>query len=248
MLKKSGIETHVGLLKKQCIQLNRIFFTNQKKSRPYIILKSAQSLDGKIALKNGESNWITNSESRKNSHHIRSRVKGILVGKNTAEQDNPSLTVRLSKNELGLDKGESIEQPVKIVLGSLNRSKKVSKIFAGNSKIIIASKQFTKKSKNVEYLEYRKKNFLEEFLQDLLDRNISSILVEGGQKTLNTFIMNNLFDELVLYTAPIFLGKESKDALSVHSPSAIKKSMKLEMVKLERFKDDIKTTYYNNNL
>jgi len=52
----------------------------------------------------------------------------------------------------------------------------------------------------------------------------------------------------VLYTAPIFLGKESKDALSVHSPSAIKKSMKLEMVKLERFKDDIKTTYYNNNL
>ena len=170
------------------------------------------------------------------------------MGKNTAEQDNPSLTVRLSKNELGLDKGESIEQPVKIVLGSLNRSKKVSKIFAGNSKIIIASKQFTKKSKNVEYLEYRKKNFLEEFLQDLLDRNISSILVEGGQKTLNTFIMNNLFDELVLYTAPIFLGKESKDALSVHSPSAIKKSMKLEMVKLERFKDDIKTTYYNNNL
>ena len=168
--------------------------------------------------------------------------------KNTAEQDNPSLTVRLSKNELGLDKGESIEQPVKIVLGSLNRSKKVSKIFAGNSKIIIASNQLAKKSRNVEYLKYRKKNFLEEFLQDLLDRNISSILVEGGQKTLNTFIMNNLFDELVLYTAPIFLGKESKDALSVHSPSAIKKSMKLEMVKLERFKDDIKTTYYNNNL
>ena len=73
-------------------------------------------------------------------------------------------------------------------------------------------------------------------------------MVEGGQKTLNTFIMNNLFDELVLYTAPIFLGKESKDALSVHSPSAIKKSLKLEMVKLERFEDDIKTTYYNNNL
>ena len=81
------------------------------------------------------------------------------MGKNTAEQDNPSLTVRLSKNELGLDKGESIEQPVKIVLGNLNRSK-VSKIFAGNSKIIIASKQFAKKSKNVEYLEYRKKIFL----------------------------------------------------------------------------------------
>ena len=73
-------------------------------------------------------------------------------------------------------------------------------------------------------------------------------MVEGGQKTLNAFIANNLFDELVLYTAPIFLGKGSKEALSVNPPDAIKKSMKLNMVKLERFKEDIKTTYYNHNL
>ena len=97
-------------------------------------------------------------------------------------------------------------------------------------------------------LEYKKKNFLEEFLQDLLYRNISSILVEGGQKTLNAFIVNNLFDELVLYTAPMFLGKGSKDALSVNSPDAIRTSMKLKMVRQERFKEDIKTTYYNKNL
>lgn len=80
LLKKAGIKTSVGLLKEECKELNRIFFTNQKKFRPYIILKSAQSLDGKIALKSGESNWITSLESRKNSHHIRSRVKGILLG------------------------------------------------------------------------------------------------------------------------------------------------------------------------
>ena len=73
-------------------------------------------------------------------------------------------------------------------------------------------------------------------------------MVEGGQKTLNTFIVNNLFDELVLYTAPIFLGKGSKDGLNVNSPTSIKTSMKLKMIKLERLKDDIKTTYYNNNL
>jgi len=247
LLKNAGIETSVGLLKNKCKELNRIFFTNQTKSRPYIILKSAQSLDGKIALKSGESNWITNSESRKNSHYIRSRVKGVLVGRNTAEQDNPSLTVRLTRSELGLGKNEAIEQPAKIILGNLKKSKKVSKIFSGNSKIFIGSKQLAKKSQNVEYLEYKKKNFLEEFLQDLLDRNISSILVEGGQKTLNTFIVNNLFDELVLYTAPIFLGKGSKDALNVNSPTSIKTSMKLKMIKLERFKNDIKTTYYNNN-
>ena len=123
LLKRAGIETKVGLLSKECKQLNKIFFTNQKKSRPYIILKSAQSLDGKIALKSGESNWITNSESRKNSHHIRARVKAILVGRNTAEQDNPSLTVRLTRGELGLGKNEVIEQPAKIILGNIKRSK-----------------------------------------------------------------------------------------------------------------------------
>ena len=248
LLKKAGIDTSVGLLKDECKELNKIFFTNQIKSRPYIILKSAQSIDGKIALQNGESNWITNSESRKNSHRIRSAVKGILVGRNTAEQDNPSLTVRLSKRELGLGKGEAIQQPVKIILGNLKKSKKVSKIFSGNAKIIVGSRQSAKKSQTVEYLEYKKKNFLKEFLQDLLDRNISSILVEGGQKTLNAFIVNNLFDELVLYTAPMFLGKGSIDALSVNSPNAIKTAMKLKMVRVEKFKEDIKTTYYNKRL
>ena len=248
LLKKAGIETSVGLLKNECKELNRVFFTNQKKSRPYIILKSAQSLDGKIALKNGESNWISNSQSRKNSHHIRSTVKGILVGRNTAEQDNPSLTVRLSNNELGLGRDEIIQQPVKIILGNLQRSKKVSKIFTSNSKVIVGSSQSAKKFKNVEYLKYKKKNFLEEFLQDLLDRNISSILVEGGQKTLNAFLVNNLFDELVLYTAPMFLGKESKDAISLKAPDKIKASLKLQMIGVEEFKDDIKTTYYNKNI
>ena len=82
-LKKLELKQALAYFQNKCKELNKIFFTNQKKSRPYIILKSAQSLDGKIALKSGESNWITNSESRKNSHYIRSRVKGILVGRNS---------------------------------------------------------------------------------------------------------------------------------------------------------------------
>jgi len=248
LLKKSGIETKVGLLSKECKQLNRIFFTNQKKSRPYIILKSAQSIDGKIALKNGDSSWISNPESRKDSHYIRSKVKGILVGRGTAEKDNPSLTVRLTKKELGIGKNQIIEQPTKIIIGNLKKSKKNKKLFRNNAKIIIGSRLSAKKYKNLEYIEYKGKNFLEKFLKDLLARNISSILVEGGQKTLNTFILNNLFDELVIYTAPIFLGDGSIKTLSLKAPNSIKKSTKLKTVKIERFKDDIKTTYYNTNV
>ena len=73
-------------------------------------------------------------------------------------------------------------------------------------------------------------------------------MVEGGQKTLNTLIAKNLFDELVIYTAPIFLGDESIKTLSVKAPNSIKNSSKLKTVKIERFKDDIKTTYYNENI
>ena len=247
-LKKAGVKTDVGLLKDECKELNRIFFTNQKKSRPYIILKSAQSIDGKIALKNGESNWISSTKSRKDSHQIRSRVKGVLVGRLTAEQDNPSLTVRLTKKELGLRKNDVIDQPVKIILGYVKKSNKVSKIFTNNSKTIVGSRLSARQSKNVEYLEYKQKNFLKEFLKDLLARDITSILVEGGQKTLSAFIVNNLFDELILYTAPLFLGKGSKDAVNLKAPDIISKSKKLKMIKIERFKDDIKTTYYNGNI
>ena len=248
LLKKAGIKIKVGLLRKECKQLNKIFFTNQKKLRPYIILKSAQSIDGKIALKNGDSNWISNTESRKDSHHIRSRVKGILVGRGTAEKDNPSLTVRLSKKELCIDKNETIEQPVKIIIGNLKKAKKNNKLFSNNAKVIIGSRNSAKQSKNLEYIEYKEKDFLDKFLKDLLARNISSILVEGGQKTLNTFIAKNLFDELVIYTAPIFLGDGSIKTLSVKAPNSIKNSSKLKTVKIERFKDDIKTTYYNENI
>ena len=248
LLKKAGIKIKVGLLRKECKQLNKIFFTNQKKLRPYIILKSAQSIDGKIALKNGDSNWISNTESRKDSHHIRSRVKGILVGRGTAEKDNPSLTVRLSKKELCIDKNKTIEQPVKIIIGNLKKAKKNNKLFSNNAKVIIGSRNSAKQSKNLEYIEYKEKDFLDKFLKDLLARNISSILVEGGQKTLNTFIAKNLFDELVIYTAPIFLGDESIKTLSVKAPNSIKNSSKLKTVKIERFKDDIKTTYYNENI
>ena len=247
LLKKAGVKTKVGLLKKECKELNKIFFTNQKKLRPYIILKSAQSIDGNIALKNGDSNWISNPKSRKDTHHIRSKVRGILVGRGTAEKDNPSLTVRLTNKELGIGKNEVIEQPTKIIIGNFKNSKKNNKLFASNAKVIVGSRLSAKKSKNLEYIEYVEKNFLEKFLKDLLSRNISSILVEGGQKTLNTFIANNLFDELIIYTAPIFLGDGSIKTLSLQAPDTIKKSTKLKMVKIERFEDDVKTTYYNGN-
>ena len=243
LLKNAGIDVSVGALEKDCKDLNKIFFINQKKSRPYIILKVAQSLDGKIALSNGSSSWISNSDSRKDTHLMRAEMKGILVGKNTAITDNPSLTVRLSQKELGLAKSMPIPQPTKIILGELTQLTDAKKVFAKSAKVIIGSRKSGFAKKNVEHLQYKNKNFLKAFMGDLLKRNITSVLVEGGQETLNAFIANNLFDELVLYTAPIILGKKSKSTLSLESPLLIKNASKLKLKKLETFGDDIKATY-----
>jgi diaminohydroxyphosphoribosylaminopyrimidine deaminase/5-amino-6-(5-phosphoribosylamino)uracil reductase len=238
LLKNAGINVSVGALEKDCKALNKIFFINQIKSRPYIILKAAQSLDGRIALKNGSSSWISNSNSRKDTHLIRAEMQGILVGKNTAVTDNPSLTVRLSHKELGLAKSMPIPQPTKIILGEIKKLTDAKKVFAKNARVIIGSRQCGFVKKNVEHLQYKNKNFLKAFMGDLLARDISSVLVEGGQETLNAFIANNLFDELVLYTAPIILGKKSLSAINLESPLLIK-----EAARLETFDGDIKATY-----
>jgi diaminohydroxyphosphoribosylaminopyrimidine deaminase/5-amino-6-(5-phosphoribosylamino)uracil reductase len=243
LLKKFGIDTTVGVLKKECEDLNRVFFITQRKSRPYIILKAAQSLDGKIALNNGSSSWISNISSRKDTHLMRAQVQGILVGKNTAVNDNPSLTVRLTQKELGLSKSSSIPQPTKIILGNIETATDAKKIFSKNAKVIIGSRKSGFMKKNVEHIQYKNKNFLRAFVEDLLERDISSVLVEGGQETLNAFIANNLFDELVLYTAPIILGKKSMSTVSLESPLLIKEATRLKLDKLETFDGDIKATY-----
>ena len=243
-LKKAGIQTSVGLLKKECEELNRIFFVTQRNARPYIILKAAQSLDGKIALKDGSSSWISNNNSRKDAHLMRAKVKGILVGKNTVITDNPKLTVRLNHQELKLPKSFPLPQPIKIVLGNLEKSASAKKLFSKNAQVIIGSRKSGVNTNNLEHLHYKNKNFLKAFMEDLLARNISSILVEGGQETLNAFINNNLFDELVLYTAPIVLGKKSLNTVNVESPLLIKEAFRLKLHSLEKFNDDIKATYY----
>jgi diaminohydroxyphosphoribosylaminopyrimidine deaminase/5-amino-6-(5-phosphoribosylamino)uracil reductase len=243
LLKNAGIDVSVGILEKDCKALNKIFFINQIKSRPYIILKAAQSLDGKIALKNGASSWISNSQSRKDTHVMRAQMKAIMVGKNTAVNDNPALTVRLSHKELGLAKSVPMPQPTKIIIGDIKKAADAKKIFANNARVITGSRKSGFVKKNVEHLQYKNKNFLSAFMADLFARDISSVLVEGGQETLNAFIANNLFDELVLYTAPIFLGKKSMGATNLESPLLIKEAARLKLQKLERFDGDIKATY-----
>lgn len=242
-LKAAGIDVKVGVLEHDCIQLNKFFFKFITKKIPYVTLKAAQTLDGKIADKSGGSKWITSVSSRRYVHRLRARYDAVLIGKNTAKVDNPVLTVRLTEGR----------NPKRIVIDrKLNLSPNL-KLFTANSDsnlIIITSKKSSVKKNKIAKLQsigvtiiFLKelnsgKLNLKSALKELGKLNISSILVEGGGKVFNSFIRENLYDDIKLFVAPKMLGN-GMTVVNDLGISSIKKSLKLKVENLEKVGDDI---------
>lgn len=180
LLKEAGIKVTTGILKDEASELNKVFFTNMLLKRPFIHLKWAQSIDGKMATSSGDSKWITNEESRKNVHHERSIYDSILIGANTLKNDNPRLTIRLE--------GQIERCPYRIVIASQpDTSKDLFNDEFKDKTIIVNGK-------------------LSDILNELYQKDIMSIYVEGGAMIHSQFLSENLFDEISIYTAPKILG------------------------------------------
>ena len=183
-LKNAGCKVLVGVLEKECKEHHKRFFTFHNKNRPYIILKWAETANGFIAPKTKDQRkpvWITNEYSRQLVHKWRSEEQAILVGANTVLQDNPSLTVR----------DWTGENPIRIVIDKENKLSKDFKVFNTEAKTIIIS---------IENINFNK-NIAQQICGILFKNNINSVIIEGGAKTLQTFIAENLWDE-----ARIFIG------------------------------------------
>lgn len=194
-LKDAGIEVTVNCLEMNCKELNKHFFTFHEKQRPYIFLKWAQTVNGKLdkGVNDKSVSWISSTESKTLTHQWRGHHQSILVGKNTVENDNPSLTVRAIKGK----------NPIRIVLDSNASLKSSYKIFNNESKTYIFNLIKNETINNVEYVQLKDMS-LNSILEELKELNIISVLVEGGAKTLQTFIDAELWDE-----AAILKGKES---------------------------------------
>lgn len=198
-LKSAGVEVVQGILEDDCRELNKRFFTFHQKKRPYVILKYAQSMDGFIAPANAtaENRWITNEYSRQRVHQWRSEEQAILVGTNTARKDNPSLTVR----------DWSGKNPLRIVLDrdlSLNNQ---LHLFDHSTPTYVINERKNEKSENLEFIQLDfSNNFLKELLSILHQRNIQSMIVEGGAKLLQSFIDENLWDEARIFYGSQFLN------------------------------------------
>lgn len=193
---EAGANVIVGILETECYDLNKRFFTFHKKKRPYIILKWAETRDGFIApIEKSEKKpvWITNSYSRQLVHKWRTEEQAILVGTQTVIDDNPKLNAR---DWFG-------NNPIRLVLDQNNRIPKSSHIFDNQTKTIIFSKIKTKISVEntiFEIIDFEQ-NIAQQIIFILYKYQIQSVIIEGGQQTLQTFIDTNLWDE-----ARIFIG------------------------------------------
>lgn len=214
-IKDAGIEVNVGVLQKECEELNKEFIIFHEKKRPYILLKWAETEDGFIDLirKKGSEqkiNWITNETCRALVHKWRSHLSGILIGTETALSDNPKLNVRLWTGN----------SPLRIVMDNHLRLPNSLNVFDNSVKTLIFNSLKNNLKENTEYVKLSfNKNILPNMLKELYERKINSIMVEGGKKTLESFIEANLYDEL-----QIFVGNKIFKR-GVKAPEIIKKDL-----------------------
>ena len=236
-LKKAGIAVSVGVLQDQARILNETFFSFHEKNRPFIALKFASSLDGKIATKTGESKWITNEKARTFAKRLRSQYQAVLVGVNTVIYDNPYLGVR--------DKTK--KDPLRIILDPNLRVPLESQVLRDNNVLIVTTSLASEKKiellkqKGITILILKNKEILlKDLLNYLKEQEIISVLVEGGGKTLGIFIDERLFDKVYAFYAPIIIGgKEGVSAIGGSGASYIKDAVRLKNLTLKKFDDNM---------
>ena len=244
-LKESGVKVKLGVLEEECKNLNEIFNYYILNKKPFVMLKGAISLDGKIATKTGESKWITSEKSRIDSHKLRNQVSGIMVGIGTILKDNPYLNCRISDGV----------NPIKIILDSNLRIPVDSNVINNGGRIIVATTKKANKEKvkelgslGVEVLlinSYENRVDLKELMEILGGMNIDSILIEGGSILNYSALNSKIVNKIKLYIAPIILGGEkSKGLIGGEGVEYLKDAFKLKKFTFEKIEDNLAITAY----
>ncbi len=205
-LKFRGIKTKIGILEKEAKKLNEVYIKYVKAKRPFVIMKVAMTLDGRIATKTGDSKYITSREARTYVHQLRSDVDAVMVGLNTVLRDNPELTPRLVKGK----------DPMKIVVDSKLKIPKNCKLMQSPSKLIIATTNQASKrdvskmqQKGVNVITIKSKKGMvdiEDLMKQLGKHEITSVMIEGGSELNSSAIKAGLIDKVLIFTAPKILG------------------------------------------
>ena len=224
LMKENGIDVEIGLLENNAIEVNRGFFKRMKTGLPFITSKIAMSLDGRVAMRSGESKWITSEASRADVQILRSQNQAILTGSGTILNDNPMLTVRNKKLQ---------SKPLRVIIDSCNSiTDKSLNIFSSDSETLILNPTNSKILKNG-------KIDLKSALIKLGEIGINNVLLESGSGLNAAMMESNLIDEFIIYTAPVILGSDAQAMMELPFKK-ISEKISLNILELTQVANDLK--------
>ena len=250
-LKENGIKVEVGPFQEKAKRLNEVYFKYVEKKRPFVTLKIAQSLDGKISVSDGISKWITGKMARDFSHKLRFFSDAICVGINTVLKDDPSLDYRfpsklLAEQALQLPK-DSKKRYFKVILDSCARLPLSAKLWKGRGKVILATtkkasverlKKIEEKGAEILILGKDKVN-LKKLLEELEKIQIADIFVEGGGETIASFLKEKLADKILFFISPSLIGgRETKTSFEGNGISDLRKKITVSDLQIKRIGSD----------
>ena len=241
-LRKSGIAVKTGVLEGECAEINEFFNKHVISGLPFVILKSASTIDGKIASGTGDSKWIGSVRQRKMAHRLRKKVDGVIVGINTVRADDPGLDVRLV--------GGNVRQPVPVIMDSKLRISPEAKIFSTHPRSIIATteaaspikaKRLSKLGAEILRLESDSAGHVSavDLLHKLGAMGMCGVLVEGGSRVGACFLREGLVDKVVFFYSPRIIGGDGVSMIGDLGKESIKEAINIKNIKVRRFGDEM---------
>ena len=256
MLKEAGIEVVENVLKEECDEVNQVFFKYIKTKIPYLFVKCGITLDGKIALSNGISKWITNSIAREKVQYYRNKFMGIMVGINTVLTDNPSLTARIENGvnpfRIIVDPNLQIDENCKVVKNNedektviITSQKNLFTEDAENTEIQIKQKRLSEENKvKFIFIDGEKFSF-KEMLEEIGKTGIDSILLEGGETLISLAFEENVIDGGEIFIANKILGDSSaKPFISGFVREKMEEAVQLTNVRNNIYGENVGMEFY----
>lgn len=251
MLTENGIESAVGLLAEKAEWLNRGFLKRMRTGKPFVQLKMAMSLDGRTALANGESKWITNALSRADVQTERAKASAILSTSQTVIADDPLLNVRweqLPEETQQIYPIANLRQPIRVILDSQHQVKATQRLFEIESPVWLVGKNTRDLTGYPNFCTHIQLADSTQYLHDLLfelgRRQINTLWIEAGATLAGSLIEQNLVDELIIYTAPKLLGDDARGLCKLTNLTQLSDATLWKLHSIERFGDDIKSIYH----
>ncbi len=239
-LRAAGVTVTTAVCTSDVVHQNRGFFSRLRRGRPWVVAKMACSLDGKTALRSGESKWITGVESRLDVHRLRAEYGAILTGAGTLREDDPSLTVRTSD-------GREFSPPIRVVLGARHcdvKGKRVTDAGAPSLFFCHEDEEGWDDDRVVRTQGLQGRPDAGECLRALSDRGINNVLVEAGPTLVGALLQQGLIDELVVYIAPVILGSEGRPLLLGNNAPNMASIEALQRTDCAVLGTDLRTTYF----